>query len=105
MTPLGNDLHDAILLDIRMMWEDAVCVLRFRHQHTYEARFSGVTDLHLQKVNPWGASPCVNEVRQSDGAWEIEMQSGDIIRIQAASALLREERAAEPITTADASRG
>jgi hypothetical protein len=51
----------------------------------------GVCELHVPRLNDWGPSVSVNEVfGPSDGAsgrreLEVEMQSGDRIRIVAAS--------------------
>ena len=46
--------------------------------------FTGVSALHIPRDNPWGASVSINSIcRGRDGLFEIEIQSGDVIRIAA----------------------
>lgn len=85
-----NDLplHDATLYAVHLKWAEQFCVLEL-DTVTLEKRkliFRGVTDVHISRINPWGPSNSVNAVRQCDEVtYEIEIQSGDVLRIQASS--------------------
>src|SRR5215475_8728697 len=86
-------MHDWVLDSIEFDWSNARLKVHF---DTYEAGVvsvaaEGVVDLHVPRKDPWGPSVHVNEVRQFRGGakkrcrFEIEMQSGDVITITAAS--------------------
>ena len=48
--------------------------------------FQQVTGADLPRVQPWGPSSSINEVKQSsEGEYALEMQSGDNLRVKAAS--------------------
>jgi hypothetical protein len=86
-------MHDWLLLDIRFKWEDSYVTILLRHNVTeYEQlTIGGVSNLHVPKLNEWGPSESINEVRGPvlvrDGIQrlDIEMQSGDVIEIEATS--------------------
>lgn len=86
-------LHDATLLELTLQWARAsTLTVRFRrgHGHHIVLTVLDVKLLHCPHDNPWGPSVSVNEVRVapvSDPglhrvAIEIEMQSGDTIRME-----------------------
>ncbi len=83
-------LHDAVLVSIEMNWAAKTTTVVFR---TYPDKMvklvaSGSRNGFVPHCEPWGPSASVNGVREIDvdadvNAVEIEMQSGDIIRIEA----------------------
>jgi hypothetical protein len=102
-------MHEWVLLSIGFDWKAGRLTFSF---DIYQAGgvslvAEGVVDLHVPQMKPWGPSVHVNEVRQPPvGArkrrkLEIEMQSGDIITVTAASFLFPAEAydAAAPIET------
>ena len=86
-------MHDSTLLSIFLDWKSGSATLEFRTDASSSAKITahGVCELHIPRLNEWGASVSVNKMSgPSDiGAGrrelEIEMQSGDRIRIVAAS--------------------
>jgi len=86
-----NELHDATLVSLSFTWEEGTCFVVFK---TWEPKsstimFSNVTELVVPKTHPWGESVSVNHVRLIDETYvEIEMQSGDTIKVYAESASL-----------------
>jgi hypothetical protein len=80
-------LHDATLTDVHLDWLAGTCALLLsRTSGQYELRFNGVSDLAIPRRQPWGPSVSINSLRKdSSGLFEIEMQSGDILRISASS--------------------
>jgi hypothetical protein len=79
-------LHDAILATIYVSWESARCDLRFRPVglQSHVLVFEGFTNIELPRRESWGPSASVNTVRQAEsGLFELELQSGDTIRIEA----------------------
>jgi hypothetical protein len=85
------DLHDATFQSVVLLWnKDARAELHFRLDHrTITVTASGVTNLACPHENPWGPSVSVNALRGpsevGDGVRriEIEIQSGDTIRVEA----------------------
>ena len=85
-------MHDWILLSILYEWEAArvTISLQWREEAVLPLIAEGVSDLHIPKLKEWGSSVSINEVRApSNGAigshtLEIEMQTGDVIKIEAA---------------------
>lgn len=80
-------LHDATLASVHISWNAARC--DFQIYRTGEGIhclvFEGFTNLELPKAEPWGPSESINNVQEpSPGHFEIELQSGDTIRITAA---------------------
>jgi hypothetical protein len=86
-------MHDWTLVSIYFEWESGCVTLELRTDGSKSAKLTahGVCELHLPRLNDWGPSVSVNRVfGPSDGGsgrrkLEIEMQSGDRIRIIAAS--------------------
>ena len=86
--PLGvPDLHDATLVGIEVDWEDGTCLVKFRSQEhpTCALLFCGFRNIAVPRVLNWGMSSSVLAVKQTNNVYEVEMQSGDIIRIEALS--------------------
>jgi hypothetical protein len=90
------NLHDATLERVVLLWnKDARAELSFRLDHrTITVIASGVTNLTCPHENPWGPSVSVNalrgpfdacEVRDGVRRIEVEIQSGDTIRVDAKS--------------------
>ncbi len=85
-------LHDATLVSIEMNWAAKTTIVAFRtsSDSTVNLIASGSRNAFIPHDEPWGPSVSVNGVREIDGdsdvnAVEIEMQSGDVIRIEAGS--------------------
>lgn len=79
-------LHDAVLSAIHISWEADRCDLRVQPVGTrsHVLVFEGFTALEFPKQAPWGPSSSINVVRESQrGCFEIELQSGDVLRVQA----------------------
>ena len=93
-------MHDWTFLSALFEWADGRATLRLRSpsgEKTIVA--SSVADLHVPQLNEWGPSVSVNKLKgpfPAEGgrqSIEIEMQSGDVIRIVASSFLLPAESA------------
>lgn len=80
------DLHDATLIAVRVNWEDGTCVAELQHGNLGKCvlTFSAVSHLTMPRKQSWGRSVSINSFSvPSTGHYEIEMQSGDLIRIEA----------------------
>jgi hypothetical protein len=85
-------MHDWTLVSILFEWKSGCVTLEFRTDRSNSAKLTahGVCELHVPRLSDWGPSVSVNEVfGPSDGPsgrreLELEMQSGDRIRIVAA---------------------
>ena len=85
------DLHDATLIAIRLSWEDGTCIADIQHciLGRCALKFSAVSQLTLPRRQGWGRSVSINSFSMlSSGHYEIEMQSGDLIKIEATNMLL-----------------
>ena len=85
-------MHDWTLLSVLFEWRDARVVVHFKSGVGDEKLVAvSVVNLHVPKFSEWGQSVSVNGVRgplvTESGLQliEIEMQSGDVIRIVASS--------------------
>ncbi len=84
-------MHDWILVDIVYKWEDGgSCkfLLRDRDSNPRYIEARKVSALFIPRNEDWGSSSSINKVRGPDQdvkgrKLEIEMQSGDVIVIQA----------------------
>jgi hypothetical protein len=95
MDPDLPNLHDAVLESIEINWESATALLRLGLVGDPSPKlamlFGGVREVHVPRDQPWGPSMFVNTVERTDGgatgglSMRVEMQSGDEIRIRAAS--------------------
>jgi hypothetical protein len=96
MTFNSLPLHDALLAAIYISWEAARCDLRLRPVGlpSHLLVFEGFTNIELPRRESWGPSSSVNSLAQpQEGLFEIELQSGDTIRIQASYWAFRPESA------------
>ena len=85
------DLHDATLIALRVRWEDGTCFADVQHGTLGSCvlTFSAGSHLALPRTQSWGRSVSINSFAMpSNGQYEIEMQSGDLIRIEAAAVAL-----------------
>lgn len=88
-----TELHDATLESLELRWSSGEVVLRVRTGDPTHPRrevlATAVRRLRCDREMPWGFSASIHEVRgpmAADGdisVLEIEMQSGDLIRIEA----------------------
>ncbi len=83
-------LHDAIVQEILINWPEKRVVLklkafldRSRNAVSCELIFGGVTKAIVPHEAPWGESSCINEARSDGAFYKIEMQTGDIVQIEA----------------------
>ncbi len=84
----GAGLHDATLLSVTLDWKKAEVKLLVLLLGGVPATlaFHEVAVTVLPREQPWGPSNSVNGAKEvSAGAYEIEMQSGDIFHFKAAS--------------------
>ena len=87
------DMHDWTLLSVDFDWAHAVAESRFSPVGGGERtlRVSGVIDLHIPKHKFWGPSVSINRAEWELGRGNavqtvrIEMQSGDVITVDAAA--------------------
>lgn len=89
-------LHDASLEAIYINWEAARCDLRLTPVGlpSHLLVFEGFTNIDLPRRESWGSSSSVNTLAQPhEGLFEIELQSGDTIRVQASHWAFRPENA------------
>ena len=86
-----RELHDATLTSIELEWSVGRVTICFRTANgRIELYADDVSTLQVPRALPWGASSSVNEVKQSTPSSrkariEIEVQSGDVIVVEAAS--------------------
>ena len=92
LTDILNNLHDAILEDIKLNWENGGAIMSLK-LHEPDAHKSSrikifcqdVVLLNINRRFDWGKSIHVNEaIKLNRHTIKIEMQSGDNIQIQAA---------------------
>lgn len=89
-------LHDALLAFIFISWEAARCDLRLNPVGlpSHLLVFEGFTNIELGRRESWGPSSSINRLAQPrTGVFEIELQSGDTIRIEASHWAFRPEGA------------
>ncbi len=81
------NLHDATLSDLRLDWAQGECFVRVSPVGSSKDGFlvfAGVREVGVPRKNPWGHSASINQFREpSPGTFEIEMQSGDILKVVA----------------------
>ncbi|NUP05745.1 MAG: hypothetical protein HOW73_06760 [Polyangiaceae bacterium] len=86
-------LHDAVIGRITLDWaagtlrlELSVFYARDAHAIPSTLTFEGLTDVSLSRHEPWGPSVYVNSsVFEPPTCYRLEMQSGDVIEVGAAS--------------------
>ncbi len=81
------NLHDATLVKIDFAWQSGECIVTVgRHLGQCALTFSSVSNLAIPRRQRWGPSRSINAmVENGKGRFEIEMQSGDVLRIDAGS--------------------
>ncbi|MFT3706053.1 MAG: hypothetical protein QM817_00160 [Archangium sp.] len=89
------ELHDATLESMELRWRSGEAVLRIRTGDPAHPQCvvvaSAVRRFVCDRQLPWGFSVSINEVRgpvaagESASVLEVEMQSGDLIRIEASA--------------------
>ncbi|MCB9341360.1 MAG: hypothetical protein H6577_24820 [Lewinellaceae bacterium] len=92
LTDILNNLHDAILEDIKFNWENGGAIMSLKLHEPDADKSSRIKifcqDVVLLNINrrfDWGKSIHVNEaIKLNRHTIKIEMQSGDNIQIQAA---------------------
>lgn len=87
-------IHDATLSAIYVSWEAARCDIRLLPVGLtpHLLVFEGFTNIQLPRRESWGPSSSVNKpVELENGQFEIELQSGDTIRVEAAHWSFRPE--------------
>jgi|HubBroStandDraft_6_1064221.scaffolds.fasta_scaffold1424896_1 hypothetical protein len=93
MTELPR-LHDATLQNMNLDWEAGTISLTLQvgpaASDLGELRAEGLTDFACPRLMPWGPSNSVNGISTEDVAGgkliAVEMQSGDLIKIQCRTA-------------------
>jgi hypothetical protein len=91
MEPNGPiNLHDATLLSVEVTWPAKTVRITFRQGGGKRVLLSvlGLRSRFVPRDEPWGPSVSVGTVRETTGRAgprriEIEMQSGDTIRVEA----------------------
>jgi hypothetical protein len=85
-------LHDAVLKTIVVDWGSAEIILsvsafviKGEPATDYLLRFSSVTKFEGSRFNEWGASNSILDAKASGTEFTIQIQSGDVIKIKAAS--------------------
>jgi hypothetical protein len=80
------DLHDATLVAVHVSWADGTCIADIQHGTLGHCvlTFSAVSHLTLPRKQNWGRSVSINSFSvPSSGQYQIQMQSGDLVRIEA----------------------
>jgi hypothetical protein len=80
--------HDATLNHMIYDWERAcfTVMLTSTSETVANLEFHEATRVEIPRLLPWGPSRSINEVRQAaSNKFEIEVQSGDVITIEASS--------------------
>ncbi|AMC33877.1 hypothetical protein [Janthinobacterium sp. B9-8] len=79
-------LHDAVLSGINICWEADRCDFRVSPVggEAHLLVFESFTNLALPNKKHWGRSCSINTVQESKpGIFEVELQSGDVLRVEA----------------------
>lgn len=84
-------LHDAVLKTIVVDWGSSEIILsvsafviKGEAAVPYLLRFSPVTMFEGSRFNEWGASNSILDAKASGTEFTVQMQSGDVIKINAA---------------------
>jgi len=83
-------LHDAPLDKIEVLWQEKLCrcyvhafVEHGKDASPHVLEFQGFTLINMPQQEPWGPSCFINSTKYEAGCFLIEMQSGDVIAIDA----------------------
>ena len=94
MPELWDKLHDATLVSVQLDWATGTAVLALRtglpEAPIVAVIGEGTTHLRCPRKLPWGESVSISEVRgpvahEHGARLEIEMQSGDVLEVEARS--------------------
>lgn len=94
MLELWDKLHDATLVSVQLDWATGTTVLALRtglpEAPTIAVTAEGTTQLRCPRKWPWGESVSISEIRgptahENGSRLEIEMQSGDVLEVEARS--------------------
>lgn len=84
-------LHDSIVSSINLRWAEhrveillSAFVEKGQMAKPCRLEFHGVTNFEAPHAAPWGESASINGVSEVARGFELEMQSGDVIKIEAA---------------------
>lgn len=78
--------HDATLLGVYLSWEEGRCALTVSTTYDGDGEliFDNVRGILIPRRHPWGASISINTFTHcGPNQFEIELQSGDVIKIEA----------------------
>jgi hypothetical protein len=81
-------LHDSTLFFVHLDWTKGDLTLQLETTEMQRGRliFSEIDELFIPRGLPWGPSASINRLRITDtGAFEVEMQSGDVLIVRAKS--------------------
>jgi len=99
MSDMLSKLHDATLLSVYLDWPKGQCEFRFAGGPSFPEEFSLVWDevhaLNVPRGNAWGESVSVLGAKQVGNRFEFEMQSGDVIAVEAPNYSLKRTAADE----------
>jgi hypothetical protein len=104
-----NSLHDAVLVSVRFEWAEALVAILLRTSHGgIEISVHGVVMLECPRRLPWGRSSSVLSASLADNdsngdpqqTLELEMQSGDLIKVVGKNAVMEQKSLVEPDTAA-----
>jgi hypothetical protein len=78
-------LHDATIKGIRLEWATGRFEVDLQtSERLMRLVFGGVRSVVAPREQPWGPSASVNALRRvGEGRFELEIQSGDVIQIEA----------------------
>ncbi|MAD75408.1 MAG: hypothetical protein CML20_11565 [Rheinheimera sp.] len=85
-------LHDATIISISYLWEAKKLIVIGEHfsrekgeSVKYTLTFNSVKGVSIPHCEEWGASSCINGTEiKAPRKYHIEMQSGDMITVEAA---------------------
>lgn len=81
------NLHDAVLVALEYTWHSKVLLLKGvlcrSGSDAVILRFNGVDNFRVPHAEDWGPSSSVNRFWQEGSTYMLEMQSGDVISINA----------------------
>ena len=81
-------LHDATLRSVSLNWKEGRCSIYLSTASAPDCslEFSAVSKLAIPRELPWGPSVSVNGFTHlGNGVYELELQSGDVLSVEAQS--------------------
>ena len=91
MTQPYSQLHDGTFVSVALDWDAAQCTVLIRLRDGVKTLlWRNVTRIAVTKTQPWGPASSVNSLTQSSGrSYVLELQSGDLLEIDADELELR----------------